>query len=280
MVTLVVEGGATRATYASGVLDAFQTAGLVPDAFYGTSAGGVLGAWYAAGQAHLACRTWDRVTDRTLLSFRRIVIRTKPVFDFRKLYAEVYPTHFGMDVARLRRAPFPVYATVTEAETAETAYIDLRTALDPFAVLHATSALPLVSEAPILLDGRPYVDGGMTDPIPLARAIAEGHRDIVLVANRPRGERAPEPALLTRLVARRFPALALHAAHHHTYHNDAMRLAETPPTGVRVRIVRPSRETGITRVTRDPAKVRAAIQMGRADGAAAVGEILAQAGQR
>jgi predicted patatin/cPLA2 family phospholipase len=275
LVTLVIEGGASRAAYASGVAASLAHAGLVPDAVYGTSAGGAIGAWFAAGQVEVGVRTWDRVTDRSLLSFRRVLVGSRPVLDFRRLYSEYYPTVFGMDVARLRAAPFPVFVTVTDADTAETDYIDLRTTADPFVALHATSALPLVSEAPVVIDGRRWVDGGASDPIPIARAIADGARDVLCILNRPPGERRPESRVMVALVARRFPALAQAARDHHKLHAAAVALAERPPDGVRVRIVRPSEDLGISRFTRDVRVLHAAVERGRRDGREAAAALAA-----
>jgi predicted patatin/cPLA2 family phospholipase len=269
MVTLVVEGGAMRAAYASGVIEAFQNAGFVPDAVYGTSAGAVLGGWYAAGLAHLGCRTWDHVGDRRIMSYRRALLGRGPVIDFRHLYSERYPNEFGMDVEALRRAPFPVHATVADADAAEPLYPDLRRVADPLAYLHATSAIPLVAEAPVHVDGRRLVDGGILDPIPIRKAVQDGATDVVLVLNRPPGERKAEPRFLAALVGRRFPALATAALRHHALHNDAVAFAHAPPKGVRVRIVRPALDPGVTRLTRDVAKVRAAVAQGRREGAAA-----------
>lgn len=267
--TLVVEGGAMRASYASGVLESFQEAGVAPSALYGTSAGAVLGAWYAAGLAHLGAKTWEHVGDRRIMSYRRGLTRAGPLIDFRYLYGTLYPEHFGMDIERLRAARFPVYASICDAQTGEARYIDLRTTDDPLAVFHATSAIPLVAEAPVTIEGRQYVDGGVADPIPLRRAIDDGATDIILVMNRPPGERPPEPRFLADLVGRRFPRLAPLARRHHDLHNDAVRLAEHPPEGVRVRVVRPGVEPGVTRFTRDVRRIRAAIDMGRRDGARA-----------
>lgn len=272
MTTLVVEGGAARATYASGVAMALQRAGLVPDAIYGTSAGAAIAAWYAAGQAEQGTKTWDAITDRNLLSWRRALVG-RPVIDFARLYGDYYPRVFGMDVARLRAAPFPAFATLTEAETGRTEHVDLRHAEDPLRVLHATSALPLVSESPVTIGGRQFVDGGVTDPIPVAKAIADGRRDLIVILNRPRGPRAPESAAVVRLVARRFPALREHVAKHHAYHQAAIALAESPPPGVRVRIVRPAADLGVSRLTRDVAKLRASVEKGRQDGARLVADL-------
>jgi predicted patatin/cPLA2 family phospholipase len=269
VVTLVIEGGATRAAYASGVAESLQRAGLVPDAIYGTSAGGAIGAWYAAGQAHVSVKTWDSVVDRRLLSYRRALWGSRPILDFKLLYSDMYPNHFKMNLAALRSARFPVFVTVTDADTLDTVYPDLRTAADPLVLLHATSAMPIISEAPVLVEGRRLVDGGTTQPLPLAKAIEDGRKDILVISNRVRGERAPESAFAVRLIASRFPTLTEAAENHHRYHNDALRLAEAPPAGVQVRIVRPSRDLGLSRLTRDLAIIRRGVEEGRKDGAEA-----------
>lgn len=280
MVVLVVEGGAMRAAYASGVAQALQEAGLVPDAIYGTSAGGAIGAWYAAGQADVGVTTWERVNDRALLSYRRALWGDRPVLDFRLLYGELYPNHFGMDVERLRAAPYPVFVTLTDADTAETEYVDLRKADDPFLHLHATSALPLVSEAPVTIGGRRFLDGGATAPLPLQKALDDGHDDLLVISNRPRGLRRPESPLLVAMVARRFPVLADATRRHHALHNEAISLAEALSEGrapprhrhVRLRLVRPAKDLGVARFTRAVPRIRAAIAQGWKDGERAAHE--------
>ena len=262
---LVVEGGANRASYATGVLASLQAAGFVPDAAYGTSAGGALAAWYGAGQMEVACRTWDAVRDRELLSYRR-ALRGGHVFDLRKLYHHYYPNVFGMDVAALKRAPFPVRVTITDADSGETYHPDLREAEDPLALVHAGAAIPILSDAPVMWNGRRCLDGGTTMPIPLEKAIADGHKDIVAVLNRPAGDRKPEPAWAVRLLARKFPALEEPMRMHHEYHNRAVRLALAPPEGVRVRVIRPTGDTGVGRATRDMRAIHHAIERGRNDG--------------
>lgn len=265
MPALVVEGGANRATYATGACAALQAAGFVPDAVYGTSAGGALAAWYAAGQMELACRTWDAVRDRALLSYRRALLG-RHVFDLRALYHHYYPNVFGIDVAAVRRAPFPVHVTITDADTCETIYPDVRHAEHPLALVHAGAAIPILSEAPVPWNGRRCVDGGTTDPIPIAKAIADGHKEIVVVLNRPPGERQPEPEWAVRLIARKLPAIEAVARDHHGIHNRAVRLALAPPPGVRVHVIRPSSDTGVSRATRDLGRIRRAIERGRMDG--------------
>jgi predicted patatin/cPLA2 family phospholipase len=272
MPALVVEGGANRASYATGAAAALQAAGFVPDAVYGTSAGGAIAAWYGAGQMELAVASWEAVTDRRLLSYRR-ALRGGHVLDLRTLYRHYYPRVFGFDVARLQAAPFPVHVTIADADTGETLHPDIRRAEDPLALVHCGAAIPIFAECPIEHEGRRYLDGGATDPIPLARALADGHRDVVLLLNRPPGERAPEPEWVTSMLGRRFPQLAQAFKEHHELHNRAAALATNPPEGVRVRVVRPETDTGVSRTTRDVGLIRGAIERGRRDGARMAAEL-------
>lgn len=254
-----------RATYASGVAQRLQEAGVVPEAIYGTSAGGAIGAWYAAGQMDVGVATWEHANDPKLMSVRRAILRGGPMIDFRALYGEWYPNFFGMDVERIRKSAYPVFVTVTDLDTLETLHVDLRTAEDPLVMLHATSAIPLIAESPVRVGKRRLVDGGTTDPLPVAKAIADGWRDLVVIANRPPGARKPESPLAIRLLAARFPTLTEATATRHVVYDDALRLARAPPDGVRVRVVQPRRGLGVSRLTRDKAKLRAAIDEGRRD---------------
>jgi len=256
-----------RAAYANGVLAAFEDAGLAFDAVYGTSAGGALAAWWSAGQARFAAASWRYVADRRILSYRRWLLGRGPLLDHDALFDIVYAREHPLDIAALAKAPHPVVVTATDAETGETRYVDLR-AGPVLAWLRATGRMPLASGPAVEIDGRRWVDGGVTDPIPIARAIADRHDRVVCVLNRPAGSRKPEPRFAVKLIARRYPALAPFVARHHENHARAVALAERPPAGVAVSIVRPATPLGLSRFTRDPDAVARALARGEADGRA------------
>jgi hypothetical protein len=75
-----------------------------------------------------------------------------------------------------------------------------------------------------------------------------------------------------RLFARQFPNLEHAARDHHKYHNGAVALGENPPLGVRVRIIRPSSDTGLGRTTRDPKLLARALERGRSDAEVMLGD--------
>jgi predicted patatin/cPLA2 family phospholipase len=265
---LVIEGGGMKAAYANGVLAAFEEAGLTKwDAIYGTSAGGALAAWFAAGQARFAERTWDYASDPRILSFRRWARLRGPLLDHEALVDIIYVSEHPLDVEAVRRYPSPVVVTASDVHTGEVVYHDLRQG-DTIAWLKATGRLPMASGPPVAIGGHEYLDGGILDPIPVRRAVADGHMDVTVVLNKPKGYRQKDNALLAGIAARRYPKLRQGILHHYQTKSEAFDYCESPPEGVTVRVVRPSEPLGLGRLTRDLGLIRKAIERGHADGKA------------
>ncbi|MCA1818740.1 MAG: patatin family protein [Thermoplasmatota archaeon] len=265
---LVVEGGGMKAAYANGVLSAFEEAGFRPwSAVYGASAGGALAAWYSAGQAVYAEGTWAYARDPGILSYSRFVLRRGPLLDHDGLIDRVYAHEHPLDLAALGRSPHPVIVTASDVRTGQAHYQDLREG-DALSWLKATGRLPFASGAPVPVGGALYLDGGITDPIPVRKAAADGHTNVTVVLNAFAGDARRDNPVLAKMTARRFPALRDGILRHDAVKREAVAWAESPPAGVRVRIVRPNRPTGLHRLSRDMEVIRQAIAQGRRDGRA------------
>lgn len=263
---LVVEGGGMKAAYANGVLSAFEEAGHTDwDAVYGTSAGGALAAWFAAGQARHAERTWDYAADRRILSYRRFLRRRGPLLDHDALYEIVYELEHPIDQAAIHRSPYPVFVTCSRLRDGHTTYHDLR---DGYVIpwLKATGRLPFAAGDAVIIHGEAYLDGGITDPIPVRKAVEDGATDVTLIVNKPPGPYRRENAVLASVTARRYPALRERILDHAGIKHRAMQYAEAPPEGVTVRIIRPEQPTGLHRLTRDLDLIHKALEQGRSDG--------------
>jgi predicted patatin/cPLA2 family phospholipase len=265
---LVIEGGGMKAAYANGVLSAFEEAGLTKwDAVYGTSAGGAMAAWFCAGQARYAEGTWDYAADPRILSWGRWARRRGPLLDHEALLDIVYVREHPLDVEALRRCPHPVVVTAADVRSGEVVYHDLRQG-DAIAWLKATGRLPMGSGPPVAIGGREYLDGGILDPIPVRRAVADGFSDVTIILNKPKGYRQKDNAVLAGIAARRYPNLRNGILHHYRIKSEAFDYCESPPEGVTVRMVRPREPPGLGRLTRDPRLIQRAIETGRADGKA------------
>lgn len=256
-----------KAAYASGVLSAFEEHGHRPfDALYGTSAGGALAAWFAAGQARFAERTWDYAADQRILSYRRFA-SGGPLLDHEALLDIVYLQEMPIDQDAIRRAGHPVIVTAVDVETGQPVYQDLRHA-EVIPWLKATGRLPLASGPAVSIAGRRYLDGGIVDPIPVRKAIADGHTRLTVILNTPPGRRKADNRWMARYTARRYPALADGITRHADIKHEALDFLAALPKGVAAHVIQPDRPTGLHRLTRDLGKIRAAIAHGRADGEA------------
>lgn len=256
-----------KAAYANGVLSAFEEAHHRPfAAVYGTSAGGALAAWYAAGQARHAEATWNYAADRRILSYRRF-LRGGPILDHEALLDIVYVQEHPIDQDAIRKSPHPVVVTAVDVDSGAPVYRDLRQG-DVIAWLKATGRLPLASGGPVTIGGRRYFDGGIVDPIPVRKAIADGHTDLTVILNTPPEQRRRDNPALAALTARRYPNLRDGIVNHYTIKQEALRFMATPPEGVRITTIQPRQATGLSRLSRDLAAIRAGIDLGRRDGTA------------
>jgi len=260
---LVIEGGGMKAAFANGVLTAFEQARHRPfSGVYGTSAGGALAAWFSAGQAGFAEGTWRYARDPRFLSIRRALLGRGPFLDHELLLDQVYVAEHPLDVEAVRRAPWPVVVTAADVDTGECVYQDIR-GHDVLSWLKATGRLPFASGPPVEIGGRRFVDGGVLDPIPVRRAIDDGADRVTLILNKPVERRKADSRFVLEMASRRYPALRDGIVQHHAIKAHAIAFALDPPDGVRVDVIRPPSDTGVSRMSRDMDRIRRAVSWGR-----------------
>ncbi|HTK61104.1 MAG TPA: patatin family protein [Pseudonocardia sp.] len=216
-VVLVVEGGGSRATYSSGMVLAVEELGLTRcfDAVYGTSAGSLSGSWLIAGQAATCCAGWwrpglmERVTDvgRGL--------RGRPVIDVEYLINRAADEQdIPLDWQAIVDSDIPLHPVATDVENG--ASVDLHpTIVDKASLqmaLRASANVPLLAGLPIEIDGRRFVDGAVSEPLPFHTALSDGATHLLVLRTRRADQEAIEStriekALVSRLGASRVPGL-------------------------------------------------------------------------
>ena len=184
-VCLVLEGGSLRGIYTAGVLDAFMDENIKVDAIIGVSAGALFGVNYPSKQPGRALRyNLDNVKNKDYISISSL-IRTGNVvnkdFCFNKLVYETDP----FDFKTFNNSPVKFYATVTNVETGEAEYIEIKDSEKDMEYLRASGAMPLLSEI-VEINGKKYLDGGVADSIPLKKAQEMGYDKIIVVTTRPK----------------------------------------------------------------------------------------------
>lgn len=141
---------------------------------------------------------------------------------------------------------------LTDVQSGEAVYKEA-SAHDLEHLLKASSAMPLLYRACPLVNGRPMTDGGMTDAITVAKAIALGARRVMVVRSRRRGylKRQDPFDLFIRWHMRRHPSLTKAMAGRVMRYNESVRLIGNPPEGVAVVDVSPPSHFRVSRLSRE-----------------------------
>ncbi|HJB22220.1 MAG TPA: patatin family protein [Candidatus Fournierella merdavium] len=277
---LVLEGGAMRGMFTAGVLDVFLTAGVHADGVVGVSAGALFGVNYLSGQAGRAIRYNKRYNrDKNYMGLRPL-LREGNLFSTRYAYDLVPRKLDPFDDDAFQKSGVPFYAVVTDVDTGLPRYIRVTSVFEQMDALRASGSMPFVSR-PVLLDGRRYLDGGVSDSIPFRWMSAQGYDKLIVVLTREEGYRKTpmNPALL-RLLGMCSPALARRLARRHDDYNRALEELERWQAEGRAFVVRPSRKTPISRIETDPDKLQQVYDLGRADGKACLPALRAYLARR
>jgi predicted patatin/cPLA2 family phospholipase len=203
-----------------------------------------------------------------LVRYRRLATGGS-VMDIDYLAFEVTLRLCPLDIDALRRSQTRLYIGVTDCETGESRYLtnhddDLLTAI------RATCSLPFFARNEVAYQGRRYVDGGVSDPVPVAKAIALGATEVILVLTssiEKRGRKRAFFSLLDRVFS---PTAAIRKSlgERHLRYRDAARLLASPPNGVNIGVVRPSRPLPVRRTTTRRRLLEEACNLGYEDGRA------------
>ena len=182
-VGLVLEGGAMRGMYTAGVLDVFMDNDIKIDGILGVSAGALFGVNYFSKQKGRALRYSKRFCkSRRYMSFLSYIFTGNIInknFAFYKVSKEL--DVFDDEIYKKNNTGF--YAVATNVETGKAEYLEIDSCFDKMESLRATSAMPLVSRM-VEIDGKKYLDGGISDSIPVDKCMELGYDKIIVVLTR------------------------------------------------------------------------------------------------
>lgn len=171
-IALVLGGGAARGFAHVGVIKILESQNLVPDIVVGTSAGSVVGALYAAGYTGFELQR--RALDLDEKAVSDWALPNRGFIKGESLQNYMNEAVKGLPIERLKK-PLGVVATDLHSG----AQVVFRRGNTGMAV-RASSSVPGVFQ-PVTIDGREFVDGGVTSPVPVRAAHDMGADIIVAV---------------------------------------------------------------------------------------------------
>ena len=174
---LVLEGGALRTIFSSGVCDAFLNEKLpMPDYTIGVSAGIAYGVSYLSRQKRRNLQLlMHYANDRRYMGWGNFFDpRNRSYFGLKFAYDTIPNELVPFDYDTFEAYPGQVEAVVTNLQTGRAEYREVPRRDASFLLLQATCAMPVLFQPIRLDDGAPYLDGGCSDAIPWKRALAVG----------------------------------------------------------------------------------------------------------
>ena len=192
----------------SGMTIAIERFGLLPlfDAVYGSSAGALNAAWLLCGRAESTSHAWwDPTIMRATIDPRR-ALRRRPVVDTHFLVHTVYTDIMPMGFQEILDSAVEFHPIATDALTGESTDLHARIHDRPSlqAALRATTAMPLLTGEPVEIDGRRFVDAGVSESVPIRTALAQGATHVVALRTRRVDESVSPPSRGERLVLTRW----------------------------------------------------------------------------
>jgi predicted patatin/cPLA2 family phospholipase len=187
---------------------AIEQLGMLPlfDAVYGSSAGALNGAWLLCGRAESTIHAWwDSTIMRGTIDPRR-ALRRQPVVDTRFLVHTVYTEIMPMGFQEILHSPIEFHPLATDADTGESTDLHERIhdQASLQAALRATTAMPFLTGEPIEIEGRRFVDAGVSESVPVWTALAQNATHIVALRTRRSDELITTPSRIERYVLSRW----------------------------------------------------------------------------
>ena len=241
MPSLILEGGTLRPIFSAGVMDALLDNNITFPYCIGVSAGITNGVSYISKQKG---RNLEVVTkyrnDNRYLSYRNF-LRCKSIFGLDFVFDEIPNNLIPFDTDTYRKYPGKVLVGVTNAHTGKTEYLNGKDLDDKATMLRATCAIPLLFPV-IKINGNEYYDGGLCDPIPIKKAIADGNTKHLIVLTQPKGykkELSKKNILVAKLLNKKYPNLKTPLLNRHNHYNETVKFCEQLENEGKVLILRP-----------------------------------------
>ena len=254
---LILEGGGMRGAFTAGVLDCFMERGLALRDVYGVSAGACQACSYLCRQPGRGLRVWTDYIDDPRFCSMHSLVKTGDLFGAELNYDLVPRIYDPLDNDTFRKSGATFTVVVTNLRTGRPEYRRVKDMLGDIDVVRASASLPLISKPVAIGSGR-YLDGGVSDSIPIKKSIADGHTRNVLVLTQAAGYRkSPNKAMaLMRLRYPRYPKLLKTIANRHIAYNDTLDFIAAQEAQGLAFVLRPDDPPEIGRIERDPAKLK------------------------
>ncbi len=263
---LVLEGGSLRSMFTSGVLDVMLEQEIELSYVNGVSAGSMCGLNYISKQVGRTLKVnTEYLHDKRYMSFRNM-IKNRLIFNFDFLFGELSTELIPFDFEGFEQSPQRFEVVATRCKTGQPVFFEKGVCTEMYAAVQASCSMPVLSKM-ITVEGKKYLDGGISLPIAYQRALDLGYEKVVVILTRQHGYRKKPVDRLTKRGYDRYfaPLPKLRASLEEVperYNRMQEEIDQLEAEG-KIFVIRPEFPVLVSRVEQDAEKLKALYAEGR-----------------
>ena len=264
---LIFEGGGMRGAYTAGVIDALIEEDIEFTTIYGVSSGACHATTYLSKQFGRARRIIvDYINDRRYFSVHNF-LTTGNAFGIEFLFQTLPHALEPYDYPTAYANPAKFYVGAIDIRTGETEYLHIKDVDSEWRKLAASMALPIISRT-VNIDGKRYLDGGISESLPLQKSIDDGNKKTVMILTQDVTYRKKLNKLIPLIAIWYcfFPRLVKKVATRHIRYNKALEQIKEEEAAGTVFVIRPKKPVNIGRLEKNKEKTQALYEDGYHDG--------------
>ena len=264
---LILEGGAMRGMYTSGVIDTFLENNIHVDGIIGVSAGALFGVNYCSKQIGRALRYNKKyINDKTVdyMSFKSL-IKTGNLINKDFAFNELPFKLDVFDEKEFQKSKTDFYATITNVKTGKAEYVKIENTEKQMEVFRATGAMPFVSQF-VEIDNKLYLDGALGDSIPITQTMKMGYDKLIVVLTRPLNYKKKKPLeILAKIKYKEYPNLIDAINTRYKKYNETIVKIIDLENKKEIIVIRPTKDLKIKRIERNVDKLQEMYDLGVSD---------------
>lgn len=256
---MTFEGGANRAIFSCGVIEAFLEEGLMPDYFIGVSAGIAYGVSYLSRQAG---RNWEitqkYIRDKRYMGIHHLFNKEKKsYFNVDFVFTEIPDKLVPFDYDAFAEYPGEVTAAVTNIHSGKAEYLQVPRGREMNQYLVASCSLPVMFQ-PVKIGRHYYLDGAIADPIPFEQPMKAGCDKNIVVLTRSRDYIKPAAHMMgvAGALYKHYPRLLETLEGRTQYYNESIEKIHALEQEEKLFVIAPDQTFGVGRVESDLQKLR------------------------
>lgn len=261
---LVLEGGAMRSVYTSGVLDVFMDNQIEFDCVVGVSAGALVGSNYISKQKGRTAQINITYCKDSKYMGIGAIRKNKGLIGFNYLFEEISKNKYPFDEETFEHSNKRFVIGATNCISGKTEFFE-KNAASIYTLLQASSSMPLVAQT-VDINEQPYLDGAIDCNVPIEWAIKQGYEKIVVVLTRNKNYRkeavSEKMKKIYGIVYKQYPELLKSIYDRpNKYNKTYIQIAQLEKEN-KIMVLQPQNEVKVSRLEKNQNKLKNLYQHG------------------